>query len=200
MLHLLTPHPPFLLDRECRAVTTPASLADTSLAGRRAAYLQQTECVDHLLLKLVGSLLERSGTPPVILVVGDHGSALLSWWGGPAPDRPDLEYTTEMLHEMHGAFGAFYLPDGGERAFAEPVTLVNVLRNVFRHYLGADLPPRPNRYFTIAKVGGRRVLQELPPSRLEGEATTTAAPPGRAGVGTDLAGRSGAAVPAARRR
>ena len=42
--------------------------------------------------------------------------------------------------ERFGAFGAYYLPDGGAAAFGDTVTVVNVLGNVLRYYFGAHLP------------------------------------------------------------
>ena len=42
--------------------------------------------------------------------------------------------------ERVGAFGAYYLPDSGAKAFGDTVTVVNVLGNVLRHYFRADLP------------------------------------------------------------
>jgi hypothetical protein len=85
----------------------------------------------------VTTLLRRSPTPPVILVVGDHGPrfADVGFYGHPE------RVSTAFIRERFGAFGAFYLPAQGGSAFREPVTLVNVLGNVLRFYFNADLPP-----------------------------------------------------------
>jgi hypothetical protein len=135
--HLLLPHIPYILDERCRPLANPVSddqEADTP--AQRAAYVAQVRCTDRLVLELVTTLLRRSQTPPVILVVGDHGPrfADIDFYGHPA------RVSTAFVRERFGALGAFYLPAGGGRAFREPVTLVNVLGDVLRYYLGATLP------------------------------------------------------------
>ena len=49
-----------------------------------------------------------------------------------------------QARERFGAFGAYYLPDGGGRLFSDSVTLVNVFQKVLSHYFGADIPPAPD--------------------------------------------------------
>lgn len=135
--HLLLPHIPYVLDGRCRPLGQ--SIADDKEAdtpAQRAAYVAQVRCADRLVLELVTTLLRRSPTPPVILVVGDHGPrfADIGFYGHPA------RVSTAFVRERFGALGAFYLPAGGDSAFREPVTLVNVLGDVLRYYLGATLP------------------------------------------------------------
>jgi hypothetical protein len=135
--HILLPHVPYLLDERCHPLERPISddmEADTP--EQRAAYVGQVRCVDRLVLDLVKRLLQRSPTAPVILVVGDHGPrfADVGFYGHPE------RVSEAFIRERFGAFGAFYLPAGGHRAFHEPVTLVNVLGNVLRYYFSADLP------------------------------------------------------------
>jgi hypothetical protein len=142
--HVLAPHIPYVLDERCRPLEPgiPDHMeADTP--EQRAAYVAQVRCVDRLVLDLVASLLERSATPPVILVVGDHGPRFADVGFYAHPERVSTAFVRERL----GAFGAFHLPAGGDSAFHEPVTLVNVLRNVLRYYFGADLPPSPDSLF-----------------------------------------------------
>lgn len=139
--HVLLPHVPYLLDERCRPLehSIPDDMeADTP--EQRADYIGQVRCVDRLILDLVTTLLRRSSTPPVILVVGDHGPrfADVGFYGHPE------SVSTAFIRERFGAFGAFYLPAGGGSAFREPVTLVNVLRNVLGYYFNAELPPSLN--------------------------------------------------------
>ena len=136
--HILLPHVPYLVDDRCRPLAhgiPDDQEADTP--EQRADYIGQVRCVDHLVLDLVTTLLRRSPTPPVILVVGDHGPrfADVGFYGHPE------RVSKAFIRERFGAFGAFYLPAEGASAFREPVTLVNVLGNVLRYYFNADLPP-----------------------------------------------------------
>lgn len=135
--HLLLPHIPYILDERCRPLTHPvADDQEADTPAQRAAYVAQVRCADRLVLELVTTLLRRSRTPPVILVVGDHGPrfADVGFYGHPA------RVSTAFVRERFGALGAFYLPAGGGSAFREPVTLVNVLGDVLRYYLGAAVP------------------------------------------------------------
>ena len=136
--HVLAPHIPYLLDERCRPLAQgiPDDMeADTP--EQRAAYIAQVRCVDRRVLELVTDLLRRSAPPPVILLVGDHGPRFADVGFYAHPES----VSTAFVRERFGAFGAFHLPAGGESAFHEPVTLVNVLGNVLRYYFNADLPP-----------------------------------------------------------
>ena len=105
-----------------------------------AAYVEQIQCVDRMVLDLVTTVLRTSELPPVILLQGDHGSKTLL----PYKDRGPENITLAAGKERLGAFGAYYLPDHGSELFGDSVTVVNVMGNVLRFYLGADLPREPD--------------------------------------------------------
>jgi hypothetical protein len=142
--HILLPHIPYLLEERCRPLARQIpddEEADTP--EQRADYIAQVRCVDSLVLRTVTTVLRRSSPAPVILVVGDHGSRFADVDFYAHPER----VSSAFLRERFGAFGAFYLPAGGERDFREPVTLVNVLGNVLRYYFGAELPRSSDSMF-----------------------------------------------------
>ena len=112
-------------------------------AGREleaAAYVGQIQCLDRMVLDLVTTVLRTSELPPVILLQGDHGSKTLL----PYKDRGPENITLAAGKERLGAFGAYYLPDQGSELFGDSVTVVNVLGNVLRYYLGANVPREPD--------------------------------------------------------
>jgi hypothetical protein len=135
--HVLSPHQPITFDRNCRRRRYGARELGTKHA---AGYVQQIECLDRMVLKLVTRILRESDMPPVILLQGDHGAST------PAFDTASTaaEIPPESAHERLGAFGAYYLPGHGASAFGDTVTVVNVLGNVLRYYLDADLPRAPD--------------------------------------------------------
>jgi len=142
--HELVPHLPYVLDANCRPVaraTTAEEEADTP--AQRAAYLAQMTCVDHLTLGTVREILRRSATPPIILILGDHGSRFtdVRYYEHPESTSP------RFLEERFGAFAAAYLPAGGDSILANPLTLVNVFRYVLSYYFGAQLPPLPDAHY-----------------------------------------------------
>ncbi len=136
--HVMSPHDPYVFDRECAPAHHEAG---GNRAQREAtAYVEQIQCLNRKVLDLVVTLLRTSELPPVILLQGDHGSKTLLPYRDRAPDRITLAAGKERL----GAFGAYYLPDHGSEVFGDSVTIVNVMGNVLRFYLGADLPREPD--------------------------------------------------------
>ncbi len=128
--HILKPHDPYVFDREC------ATLDRHREVDHVGPYLEQLECLNRLLLGTVREILRASKVPPIIILQGDHGTKLL---GAPGYARPG-EIPPAAARERLGAFGAYYLPEGGAAAFGDTVTVVNVLGNVLRYYFGARLP------------------------------------------------------------
>ena len=144
--HLIDPHRPYLFDRQCR----PASMGIREASGESGqAYVDQIGCLNGFLLDLITTLLRDSPEPPVILIQGDHGSNSLRYTEDPAAAK-----NPTAARERLGAFGAYYLPGGGVKAFGDTVTVVNVMGNVLRFYLGADLPREPDDMY--------RSLERLP--------------------------------------
>jgi hypothetical protein len=135
LAHVYVTHWPYLFDAGCRTLSTPR---------KEGSYVDQVRCLNRKLLDLVRVLLKRSETPPIILLQADHGTQTLH------PFARNVRFPSPaQARERFGAFGAYYLPAGGDSLFSDSVTVVNVLRNVFVHYFGADLAPRDNTlYFT----------------------------------------------------
>lgn len=173
--HILLPHVPYVLDERCRPLEHPISDSEEAdTPEQRADYIGQVRCADHLVLELVTALLRESPTPPVILVVGDHGPRFADVRFYDHPDR----VSPAFIRERFGAFGAFYLPAGGDSAFREPVTLVNVLGNVVRYYFDADLRPSADSMYVSGEEPYRffRVDPRLLDSEPGGVATRLGGP------------------------
>jgi hypothetical protein len=135
--HLVSPHWPYVFKPDCRVA------GESSLSGkeeRREAYTGQLQCLNRLLLNTVTAILQRSSSAPIILLQGDHGTNLLRY----SAARSAASVTPAQARERFGAFGAYYLPAGGGRLFADTVTVVNVLQKVLSHYFQADVAPAPD--------------------------------------------------------
>jgi hypothetical protein len=153
--HILLPHIPYYLDASCHVVARPILPEEEDASpAQRAARTAQQRCVDSMVLDVVTTLLRDSRTPPVILVVGDHGSRFA------APrfvEHPD-SLPPAFMRERFGAFGAFHAPAGGDSLFAGSASLVNVMGNVLRFYFGADLQPQADDMY----VSGTRLFHFYP--------------------------------------
>jgi hypothetical protein len=141
--HVLSPHWPIVFDRECRARPRSARNRD-----RIGDYTGQLTCLNRMVLETVTHLVRDSKVAPIILLQGDHGSQV---HGFRTADTAETLSATAAW-ERFGAFGAYYLPDGGEAAFGDTVTVVNVLGDVLRHYFGADLPREPDDHYVSVEA------------------------------------------------
>ena len=128
--HILKPHNPYVFDRDCGVLERQREKDEIG------PYVEQVQCINRLVLATVREILQRSTVPPIILLQGDHGTSIL---GATGYDDP-ADVPAAAARERFGAFGAYYLPDGGAREFGDTVTVVNVLGNVLRYYFGARLP------------------------------------------------------------
>jgi hypothetical protein len=166
--HILKPHDPYVFDRQCGTLRREKEVDEV------APYLEQLECVNRLVLATVHKILRASEVPPIIMLQGDHGTELL---GATAYPRAG-EVPAAAARERFGAFGAYYLPDGGAAAFGDTVTVVNVLGNVLRYYFGAHLPRAGDEQY-ISPSGSPYAFRRVDGRWLAGD--DSAAPVFRAG-------------------
>lgn len=135
--HIVNPHWPYVFKADCQTVSREPGRAK---GWRERAYTEQVQCLNQLVLKTVTTFLERSSVPPIILLQGDHGTNLLRY----SSAKTAKAVSPAQARERFGAFGAYYLPDGGARLFVDTVTIVNVFQKVLRYYFDAEIPPAPD--------------------------------------------------------
>ncbi len=136
--HVMSPHSPYVFDRDC--LPAPQAAGGSPTKHKADPYVEQIHCLDHMVLDLVTTLLRTSELPPVILLQGDHGSKTLRFDKAGTAEK----ITRAAAKERLGAFGAYYLPNQGSEVFGDSVTIVNVMGNVLRFYLGAALLREPD--------------------------------------------------------
>jgi hypothetical protein len=142
--HFFVPHNPYILDEMCNPAGPRRADGGgaSGLEQRRAMYIAQLECVNRQVLELVPALLARS-PEPIILLQADHGTRTINDFDPAVHDS--VSYA--QAEERFGALGAYYLPPGGGEFLPDSITTVNLLRYVFSHYFGADLPPVSDQLF-----------------------------------------------------
>ena len=172
-LHLLVPHQPYVFNRDGTFVPRE----DENHRTRRQNYSNQVQAANGLIRKLVDGVLERSASPPVIIVQGDEG---------PYPDGTEhLDYkwseaSVRTLRERTGILNAYHLPGAHAARLYPDISPVNSFRVVFNTYLGTHLPLLPDR--TMRHGSNREpfpfadVTDLLKPRRTEPIATTGASP------------------------
>jgi hypothetical protein len=136
-VHILAPHPPFVLGADGRALRAkrPFDLGDgDDFRGEKDEYIQgygdQVQYLAGRLLGLVQRLTDQSGPAPVIIMHGDHGPGSgLHWNSASASD----------VRERMAIFAAYAFP--GEPAGLDPgITPINAARFLARRYLGLNTP------------------------------------------------------------
>ncbi len=138
--HFVPPHHPYLFDRAGR-VLRRATISDQfdfqqRLWEDRRAYVDQLSYVNDRVLEVVRRLITESRTPPVIILVSDHGPKPMSGLGELEARR--IGFATLTAMHVPGAPADFLPADA---------TPVNHLRRIFNLYFDAGLPLAPDRHF-----------------------------------------------------
>lgn len=148
--HVPSPHAPivFAADGSPVPMSDLANFFDDTFLHRvgprersLAEYAGQLAHVDQLALAAIDRVLDAESTPPVVLVLSDHGSAAGVDWDN--LDASDLDERTANL------FAA--LTPGRSGVFPPDVTLVNVFGLMSEAYFGREYDPQPNaayRWYT----------------------------------------------------
>jgi hypothetical protein len=152
-LHLILPHPPLFLDRDCNLRIDPdlrgsEMIRDDIPADRHgkrlAAWLEQVECANRATLDFIAQLDDDD----VVIVTSDHGSdATYRLFGDVS------QYTEDDLGERIPTFTAARLPGHCRNIVPEDVALVNLFRYVFACLADETPDPLPDHTY-VASFGG----------------------------------------------
>jgi hypothetical protein len=115
--HVLVPHPPFIFTPEGEFLW-----ADDPASG----YLSNVQFIDSQIVPVVDEIINKSKVPPVIIIMGDHGTT-----GVPKLETPELRMSI---------LDAYYVKEEAKQDLYETITPVNSFRVVFNNYFGMDLP------------------------------------------------------------
>jgi hypothetical protein len=118
-LHLVSPHEPYVFSPDGEYVLTQAT---------DPGYPNQIQYLNKRIVSLVKTILEKSSTPPIIILQSDHGR--------------DTE--VRMAN-----FEAYYFPKGGQAVLYPTETPINTFRLIFNSYFDQKLPLMPDiSYFS----------------------------------------------------
>ena len=159
--HVMSPHPPFVFDADggptdltacypasCGFFAVTPSQLGLSDAEYRAAFASQTAYLNELVLTTIDEVLRGASSPPVIVIMSDHGT----------------RYSEDDPAESFHSFLAVLTP-GRARMFSEDAATVMVMATILNSYLDADLSvPDPDRLF-MSDVDDALRLTEATPSR-----------------------------------
>lgn len=143
LMHLLSPHEPYVFRRDCstrEALWPPADPPVDSLVKR--AYTEQIECLNRLLLQGIDSVLGGSTAPPVIILQSDHGHGRMVLNAVTNEIIPLERLDDRRVAERTDIFAAYRFPYGGNTVLYDSITPVNVWPAMLNFYFGAGIPLR----------------------------------------------------------
>ncbi len=117
--HLLIPHNPFVFAPDGTLLTDPGFFGGKASGPvndeyRTLGYSYQIEFINNQILEIVGSIIEQSDTPPVIILQGDHGLRadnrfkILNAYYLAGEDNPNLYSTISPINSFRLVFNQFF--------------------------------------------------------------------------------------------
>lgn len=122
--HFNLPHHPFFFDSKGRE--TPTSKLTDAYSMNKDAYIEYLQYANQKFLSLIEFIQRNSKTPPVIILVSDHGYRQLP------------RNTNKKYYFMN--FGAISFPTGNYNAFYKGISNVNLLRVTLNSLFNQRLP------------------------------------------------------------
>jgi hypothetical protein len=143
--HIVSPHPPFVFDRDGNHVTpnygftfNDANNFPGTTEQYRTGYINQIEHLNNMLEEMIDVILAESETPPIIIIQADHGPGMLT-------DFSALDNT--CAKERFSIFAAYYLPEASPDTIPNDITPVNLFRIIFNEYFHTDLDILDNKHY-----------------------------------------------------
>jgi hypothetical protein len=136
--HIIAPHDPYILNKDCGLVTAYDKKAEE-------LYTDQVNCVSDKLRITIDGIIKNSVRPPVILIQSDEGAPDLKHKKTSEDDWEEAD--DEMLQEKFPVFAAYYLPGVSTSSLYSSISNVNSFRQIFNLYFGTALPVLPDKNY-----------------------------------------------------
>jgi len=144
--HITSPHPPFVFDMDGQPVLPSYNFSmndGNEFPGTREqykyGYVNQLQYINQQLENTINLILEKSENPPIIVVLADHGSRMLTDFSSPE---------NSCIRESFSNFVAIYLLGRDDDVIPSDITPVNVFRVIFDQYFGTEFGMLDNEYYS----------------------------------------------------
>lgn len=146
--HILAPHPPFVFSQSGESLEPdqPFTLAEgignqEGTEEYRDGYQQQVKFINRQITEVIKTILEKSESTPIILLMSDHGPGSMFKW-----DREEPGCIWERTSNLY----AILLPGHeDDRMVYSSISQVNSFRIIFNTYFGTDLPLLEDRSYLM---------------------------------------------------
>ncbi len=130
--HILIPHVPYVFAADGTILTDTGYFGTDKAGPINEEYLQkgytgEIAFINTQMESILSKILEQSDTPPIIIMMGDHGVR--------------DENRSKILY-------AVYLPDGAENLMYSSISPVNTFRVIFNRYFGTSYGLLPDMTYT----------------------------------------------------
>jgi hypothetical protein len=145
--HILIPHIPYVFASDGTILSDPGFYSgknDTPIDEEHLieGYRGEVQYLNSRILPILEQILTTSRTPPIIVMMGDHG------------------LSDENRYQI---LNTYYLPDNGSEALYPSITPVNSFRLIFDTYFGGDYGLLPDYSYEGLD---RTIIQEISPACL----------------------------------
>ena len=131
-VHLSVTHDPYVFSQNGIKLSNWTLINQST--GDKNLYIDQVKCANMWIMKIVDTLLSISKRPPIIIIQGDHGPALLT--------DPDRNLRLRMSN-----LSAYYVPENFRKQLNDTISSVNSFRLVFNSVFGTNLKILPNKHY-----------------------------------------------------
>jgi hypothetical protein len=125
-IHIVSPHPPFVLDADGNRVVR-SSFSDNSWEPRQF-YYAQLEYVSKKIIDFVDELLKKPGIHPIIIIQSDHGPWIMD------------KNPVNVYNARTGILNAFFAPSAITEKLYPTITPVNSFRVIFSGLTNTRFP------------------------------------------------------------
>lgn len=129
-VHMLMPHPPYIVDADCQPLQGDVQDHRTELQN----YLQQVQCANKQALSMVQTIMKASDKKAIIIFQSDEGPYTIRY---KMKDSVEFQNASDgSILERSRILNAYYFPDGDTSQLYRSISPVNSFRTVFRQYFG----------------------------------------------------------------
>ena len=144
--HILLPHPPYVFDRDCKAIEK----VDPKIVNDKKSYLAQLMCTNKKIKRLLDQIFAESKKTPIIVIQADEGPYPASF--NPANNFRLKGASPEVLKEKLRILNAYFFPGIKNNQLYSTITPVNSFRLVFNLYLGTKYELLPDKNYIFEDI------------------------------------------------
>lgn len=144
--HMLFPHHPYLFDKKCKKVDPKRSEPEEK------KYLEQLQCANTKIMKMVDTILKNSKKPPIIILQSDEGPYKTDEMNLDGAGVDWTKVSDEAIFRHVKILNAYHLPGFDNKKLYQSITPVNSFRLILNHYFGQSLEKLPDKSYFIPDI------------------------------------------------